>query len=138
MIATTLLVALLSQHLPGVTPRRLEERAEAIAVAGATTREELAVLVSIDLVETGLGRAGVPWGMCARLCRRACGQCRTEPLADTARAAVATWRRARLACGPSLVARHHWYRLGYCGADLEAKRRARSTLRWARRLRGAL
>lgn len=132
-----LTLAVMLARTPHAPRARLEDRAVAFELA-AKQPGDLEFLVSTDLVETGWGRAGVPLGACARLCRRACGPaCRVEPLKDTALAMVVVWRRSGRECGPDLALRLGWYRTGACRADGEAHRRARCLRRFARRLGGA-
>jgi len=88
-------------------------------------RREAAALLTISLYENGIGRAGVPFGVCSHLCNLHCTRCRTEPLAASARVALRVWRRSLRVCGPSLVNRFAFYHHGTdCTVDRYAGREA--------------
>jgi hypothetical protein len=104
---------------------RVRDRVAAIDAAAAGDREIAAQLAVIDFYETTLGARGVPFGACAHLCHHHCGDCRTEPLADTARWAATVLRGARTGCGPSFAMRLGYYHHGTtCVADEFSRREA--------------
>lgn len=90
------------------------------------TREQAAFLTTVALYENTLSaRLGVPFGACARLCQFHCTDCRTEPLAVTARAMLRTWHRS-LGCSHVLEVRLGWYHTGVCRADAFSRNEART------------
>lgn len=122
-------VLLLTPHDPAARTREV-----AAAVHRATTnRHEAAALLSIDFHETTFGRRGVRFGLCDHLCSTRCSDCRQEPLARSARVALAIWRRSRTGSGcgvrAGVLERLHWYHTGSCAgwrADRFAATEART------------
>ena len=111
-------LAVLLALMPRASAGRLEPVARAV-VEAATSDGERATLVAISLHETGLGRAGVPFGLscCWRL---------GMPLADVARRALAIVRRCPRGVAGGLGLYHHGRR---CRADRYAHQEMRTRSR---------
>lgn len=124
------ILAIMLRLAPYEPRAQLEQRATALTTLDATREESLALVV-IDFSETTLGRSGVPWGACAHLCEHRCGQCRSAPLADTARWALSVWRESARQCGRRIVNRFGYYHTGTCRRDVFADREARMFARLA-------
>lgn len=124
----SILLALMLRLAPYEPTAQLDARAVAIASLDATREESLALLV-IDFSETTLGRSGVPLGACAHLCAHRCGQCRSAPLADTARWALSVWRESARQCGQRIAHRFAYYHTGTCRRDRFADRETRMLAR---------
>lgn len=122
------LIAMLVALAPGAPFERLAPVVEAIAATDATPHEA-AELVATDWAERSFGlrpRArGVPFGLSC--CRRD-----AATLETAAARALAILRAGRAQCGPAPARRHHYFRLGVCGVDGEAQRRARLVARLRR------
>jgi len=110
---------------PRAPAHRAEHIADAIVHATKDPREATE-MVALALVETGMGRAGVPFGA-------TCHRGPDRSLEAYATAAVRVLRNARRDCGPSTEARMSYYLLGHCRVDAEAARRARVVRRLSRR-----
>lgn len=113
---------------PPHTPRqRIEEIARVIASA-STTRQDVAILVTISLYENGVGRGGVPFGITSAY----------RPgmsLYDCARIALHSVRLSQRVCSRNLAVALGRYHTGRCRADGFSRRETRTIHRLLRGLR---
>ncbi len=113
------LLAIMTALAPEAPRERLERVARAIAAA-AQTREEAALLTTIDFYETRFERAGIPFGMVSWR-RRLEGQ----PLEARARATLQMYAMTQR-CGTDVAVRLGWFHTGHCREDSFSVREART------------
>jgi hypothetical protein len=111
------LVALMVTLAPEAPRERLERVAQAIAAA-SHSREEAALLLTIDYYETRFERSGIPFGLFSWRHR-----IRNEPLAICAGAALRMLAMTAR-CGDDVAVRLGWYHTGHCRADPFSEREA--------------
>jgi hypothetical protein len=111
------LVALMLTLAPEAPRDRLERVARAI-VSASRSREEAALLVTVDYYETRFERAGIPFGLFSWRHR-----IRNEPLEICATAALRMLAMTER-CGDDVAVRLGWYHTGHCRADTFSSREA--------------